>query len=51
MDFNGICMSAVDFGTVRVEVGDVLRGSSWISQRVAQKAATFLALLTLICRQ
>lgn len=47
MDFNGICMSSVDFSTIRVEVGGVLQGSSQISQQIAQKAAILLALFTL----
>lgn len=41
MDFNGICMSPVDFSTVRVEVGDVLQGSK-ISQQVAQRQLSYL---------
>lgn len=42
MDFSSICVSSVDFSTVRVEDGDML-GSSQLSQQVAQKTELLFA--------
>lgn len=42
MDFSSICVSSVDFSTVRVEVGDNL-GSSQLGQWVAQKTELLFA--------
>lgn len=42
MDFSSICVSSVDFSTVRVEDGDML-GSSQLSQQVAQKTEFLFA--------
>lgn len=49
MDFNSICMSPVDFGTVGV--GDMWQGSSQISQQVVQMTAVLFTVFTVICRQ